>query len=153
MTIRRSYGGDLSLEFKPRQDPNEVQALAEGFHSALSAQLGSDRRDLFSLVLRGGDGSVVGGLLGKILFRDLHVDIVWLHETVRGRGYGRDLLLEAEAYGRQEGCEKVVLNTMRKGVVRHCQRLGYQIMARIDDFAMGQPVFFLRKDLRERPGS
>ena len=139
---------DVSVEFKPGQDPAEAEILAQGFHEVLANQLGSDRREPFSLVLKTKDGRVAGGLLGKLLFGDLHIDVAWLEQALRGRGYARELLRRAEAHGYREGCGRAVLNTMRPGVVRFCQRMGYREVGRIENFAMGHAVHFMMKDLK-----
>jgi ribosomal protein S18 acetylase RimI-like enzyme len=139
--------GKLELEFQAQPDPADARAVGEGLHGVLSAQLGSRRREPFAFILRNGEGSVGGGLVGKLLFDDLHVDQLWLDESFRGMGYGRELMERAEAHATAEGCYRVFLNTMSTEVLGFYERLGYFEIGRVEDFPVGHTVFFLRKDL------
>src|SRR5882757_6849272 len=44
------------------------------------------------------DGSVLGGLMGQIWARWLHVGTLWVDERVRGRGHASRLMMAAERY-------------------------------------------------------
>jgi len=138
---------ELALQFQAQPNAADARVVAEGHQEVLAAQVGSRRREPFALILRRKGGTVAGGLLGKVLFDDLHIDQVWLHESIRGRGYGRRLMEEAEAHAAGEGCRRAFLNTMSTEALSFFEHVGYYEIGRIANFPVGRTVFFLRKDL------
>ncbi|MFX0095482.1 MAG: GNAT family N-acetyltransferase, partial [Candidatus Hodarchaeota archaeon] len=56
-----------------------------------------------SLVLKEGNGNIVGGVITSMLTGVMHLEVLWVDEKYRGRGYGRDLVLQAERIGRAKG--------------------------------------------------
>ena len=53
-------------------------------------------------------GEILGGLLGMIWARWLHIGSLAVHELFRGRGWGSRLLERAEQYALERGCTKCV---------------------------------------------
>ncbi|MDH3208724.1 MAG: GNAT family N-acetyltransferase [Gemmatimonadota bacterium] len=138
---------ELALEFQAEPNAADAQVVADGLLSVLAADLGAPRREPFALILRRQDDSVAGGLVGKVLFSDLHVDQLWLHESARCHGHGRRLMEEAEAHGVRQGCASAYLNTMSSTVLEFYLEIGFYELGRVKDFPVGHTVYFLRKDL------
>jgi GNAT superfamily N-acetyltransferase len=90
---------------------------------------------------------VLGGVLGHVWGQWLHIAILWLAEPVRGQGYGRQLLLAAEAYGREQGCQHVELATFSFQARPFYEKLGYEVFATLEDYPPGHRKYFLRKPL------
>lgn len=40
--------------------------------------------------------TIAGGLIGRIAWNWLHIELLWLDQSLRGRGYGTSLIQEAE---------------------------------------------------------
>jgi GNAT superfamily N-acetyltransferase len=53
----------------------------------------------------------VAGLAGKIYYRWLFVELIWVAKQARGHGHGRALLSYAEEEARRHGCQHVWLDT------------------------------------------
>ena len=45
-------------------------------------------RESISFVVKGGTGEVMGGITGDIFWHHMHVDFLWVDESVREEGYG-----------------------------------------------------------------
>jgi len=104
---------------------------------------GEDER--FGLFLREGGGAIVGGLDGVIGWAWLFVDSLWVHDELRGRGFGRELLAHAERYAATRGCHSAWLDTFQaRGFY---ERQGYTVFATLEDYPPGQTKYFLRKRL------
>ena len=82
--LRGPRHGELALEFQAEPNAADAQVVADGLLDFLAADLGTPRREPFALVLRRQDDSVAGGLAGKVLFNDLHLDQLWLHDKEIG---------------------------------------------------------------------
>ncbi|MGH7477236.1 MAG: GNAT family N-acetyltransferase [Longimicrobiales bacterium] len=101
----------------------------------------------FGVFLRDAAGSVVGGLVGKLWGPDLHVDQLWVSESLRRRGYATELLERAERYALQQGCTTSFLNTVDPNAIPFYHRRGYLSMQTLRGFPAGLDLHFMRKPL------
>lgn len=100
-----------------------------------------------ALFARDGDGRIRGGLLGEIGWEWLHVQILWLDEAYRGRGYGSQLLAMAEREAKADGCRNAYLDTLEFQALPFYERHGYRVFGVLNDFPPGFRRFFLQKKL------
>ena len=104
-----------------------------------------DARHIALCIEEGED--VIGGLIGRISRNWLRIDTLWVDESYRGAGYGKDLLLKAEDVARSEGCHSARLDTYSFQSHRFYNRFGYEEFARLDALKNGDTHFFLKKRL------
>lgn len=98
-------------------------------------------------VLKAPDQEVVGGVLGELYWGWLHLDLLWVKEELRGRGYGHRLLTVVEDEARKRGAKHVYLDTFSFQAPEFYNRHGYQVFGELQDFPTGHQRYFLRKDL------
>jgi GNAT superfamily N-acetyltransferase len=98
-------------------------------------------------VLRDSTGALCGGLLGATLWEWLQVDALWVHDSLRRRGYGSQLLRLAEAHAASVGCHFARLDTFDFEARTFYERHGYRVYAELPDFPRGHTQFHLRKSL------
>jgi len=96
------------------------------------------------------DGSLAGGLSGSISYGWLFVDILWVDSAARSQGYGRSLMLAAEAEARKRGCRYAWLDTFSFQARGFYEKLGYAVFGELHDFPAGHSRFFLRKKLEDQ---
>ena len=77
----------------------------------------------------------------------LHVVSLWVDEDLRGRVLGRDLLLAAEAEARAAGARGAFLETHSFQAPGLYRRLGYEVIAEIEDYPPGESQLVMRKSL------
>ncbi|WTW92274.1 GNAT family N-acetyltransferase [Streptomycetaceae bacterium NBC_01309] len=95
------------------------------------------------------DGTVLGGLTGKVWGRWLHVDLLWVHADRRGKGLGADLLARAEEIARTEhGCGHARLETWDFQAPDFYRRQGYTLVGEVPDYPPGVTEFIFAKALR-----
>jgi GNAT superfamily N-acetyltransferase len=102
--------------------------------------LGVFVRDLAGRLVAGAAGYTWGG---ACVLRQ-----VWVDETLRGRGLGRELLARAEAEARRRGCRLLLLGTHSFQAPGFYQKLGFEHVAELADHPPGHAEIFLRKQLR-----
>ena len=103
------------------------------------------------LALRDGDGRLIGGLLGAVVWGWLHVDLLWVDEAARGQGHGARLLAEAERRAAAAGCRHARLDTFDFEARGFYERRGYHVYAELEGFPEGHRQFHLRKPLAASP--
>ncbi|NTU64122.1 MAG: GNAT family N-acetyltransferase [Chloroflexi bacterium] len=76
-----------------------------------------------------------------------YIDLLWLKEELRGRGYGHRLLMLAEDEARQRGATHAYMDTFSFQAPDFYQRHGYQVFGELKDFPHGHQRYFLTKQL------
>jgi GNAT superfamily N-acetyltransferase len=76
-------------------------------------------------------GEILGGLLGDIWGGWLHVGSLWVSESLRGRGYGAQLMLHAHRYALEKSCTDVFLQTGSYEARPLYEKLGYNVYAEL----------------------
>jgi len=93
------------------------------------------------------DGSVLGGLMGQIWARWLHVGTLWVDERVRGRGHASRLMMAAERYSIEKGCTDSFLETFSFQARPFYEKLGYRVFGTLDNYPEGHTYYYLTKHL------
>ena len=57
-----------------------------------------------ALALKDAQGQVQGGVIASTVFRVMHLEVLWVSDDLRGKGYGSQLVLAAEQIGFAGGC-------------------------------------------------
>lgn len=94
-------------------------------------------------------GVVKAGLLGNQAWGWLHVDTLWVEESLRGKGWGSRILAQAETEAIEAGCTRALLDTFEFQAPDFYEKLGYTKYAVLDDYPPGYKRYYLRKELRE----
>jgi ribosomal protein S18 acetylase RimI-like enzyme len=90
---------------------------------------------------------VAGGLLGETYWGWLHIAQIWLHESIRKRGYGTRLVQLAEVEAIQRGCQHAHLDTMDWQALDFYLGMGYAVFGQLNDLPAGHTRYFLQKAL------
>jgi GNAT superfamily N-acetyltransferase len=128
-------------------DKPEWAVIGGGINDYNTQQAGDDRAQTLCFVLQGPDREVLGGVIGVTFWDWLHLDLMWIQEEHRGRGYGRRLLEMAEAEARQRGATNAFLDTFSFQAPGFYERFGYEVFGELPQFPSGHTRFFLRKEL------
>ena len=101
---------------------NKVLAELLAFNASQGGNLNVER---LVLSVRGDDGEFLGGLVAMQYWNGMFVDLLWVHEKLRGRGVGRELMQRAEASLAARGGEIVFLSTWSFQAPGFYEKLGY----------------------------
>ena len=94
------------------------------------------------------DGStILGGLVGFTRWNWLFVQKLWVENSLRNQGYGKRLLHLAEQESLQRGCIGSRLNTLGFQAKEFYEKMGYEVVGRIDDYPPGQTYYQFCKRL------
>ncbi|MBN8636521.1 MAG: GNAT family N-acetyltransferase [Anaerolineae bacterium] len=135
----------INSEAAPAAEWEDV--VRQGLYRHNRAKTGSREIVRLSVLARDAQGQVVGGVLGESIWGWMLIETLWVHEELRGQGYGRQLMLEAEKVARERGCTHITLETFSFQALPFYQKLGYVIYGALDGFPPGQTRYSLKKDL------
>jgi GNAT superfamily N-acetyltransferase len=110
-------------------------------------QAGDNKFNRLCFVLQAPDQEIVGGVLGEIYWDWLYIDLLWVKDDLRGRGYGHRLLTHAEDEARQRGAKNAFLDTFSFQSPDFYKQHGYQVFGELQDFPPGNQRYFFTKEL------
>lgn len=136
--------GELAIVYV---DKPEWGIIGQGISEYNTAQAGEDNAQSLCFVLRTPDQEIVGGVIGATYWDWLHLDLIWVKEELRGRGYGHRLLMHAEDEARKRGARHAYLDTFSFQAPDFYGHRGYKVFGELPDFPTGHKRCFLSKEL------
>lgn len=124
----------------------------EGVEDAISALLAQNSRETGfvyapqPVVLKINDeGQTVAGLVGHTNWEWLYIETLAVDPKLRGKGWGRKLVAEAERIAIERQCRGAWVDTFSFQSPDFYKRLGYMPFGELADYPNGQKRIFLRK--------
>ena len=139
----------MDEDFKIVSTEEPAWGIIGGGISAYNDQQGGESNSkLLCFVLQTPDEEVGGGVIGETHWDWLYINLMWIREDLRGRGYGRRLLELAEGEARQRGAKNAYLDTFSFQAPGFYKKYGYQVFGELKDFPAGQQRYYCRKELK-----
>ncbi|MCA9951538.1 MAG: GNAT family N-acetyltransferase [Anaerolineales bacterium] len=92
-------------------------------------------------------GSLCGGLIASTYWGWLFIDDFWIIDVLRGNGYGRLLIENAEKEAKERGCTAAWLKTFSFQARGFYKKCGYFVVGQLDNYPPGATFYWMRKDL------
>ena len=99
------------------------------------------------------EGERVAGLLAVISYQVMAIDLLWVHENVRGQGVGKKLVEQAERIAKHSGCTMLHLDTFDFQAPKFYEKLGFERWGVLGPFPNGHQRFYYRKLISRKPTS
>jgi GNAT superfamily N-acetyltransferase len=130
-------------------DPEESAwgIIGQGISAYNIRHAGKNDFQRLCFVLKSPEGEIVGGVLGETYWEWFHLDLLWVKEELRGRGYGHRLLMQAEEEARGRGAKNAYLDTFSFQAPVFYKKYGYEMFGELPDYPPGHQRYFLRKRL------
>ncbi|MCU6498356.1 GNAT family N-acetyltransferase [Rugamonas sp. A1-17] len=141
--------GAYIIKLEETPDGGDMQALVKGLTEYNAAQANGDTPNYLLATVKDDSGKLVGGLLGATYLGWLQIQVVWLDDSVRGQGYGSELMTIAEREGLRRGCQNAFVETLSFQALPFYEKLGYSVFSRLADFPPGGARYALTKKLEE----
>lgn len=138
----------VQIEIETSPTPADEQVIWHGLRQHNEAYVSAVGDATFAVFLRNKNGVVLGGVLAKTGRGWLHINTLWVDPSMRGQGYGTQLMAAAEAEAIQRGCHSAYLDTFSFQARPFYERCGYKVFGTLEDFPAGHQRFFMRKSLR-----
>src|SRR5262245_9397177 len=99
----------LRIDSDPKLE--DIQFLEDRINDFNFKTTGITDGQSLSILLRDETGEIIAGVFGWTWGGTCEVRYLWVHESWRGQGLGRKVLLAAEAEATSRGCQQIVLDT------------------------------------------
>lgn len=138
---------DYQIVQLEKPDDAAWEAVGNGLHEYNIAQAGPSQHANVCFVVQDAEKKTVGGLIAVTHWGWLYIELLYLREELRGRGYGHRLLTLAEEEARKLGAKKVYLDTFSFQAPEFYKEHGYQVFGELKDFPPGHVRYYLTKEL------
>jgi GNAT superfamily N-acetyltransferase len=139
----------VEIGFKLDADKADLDAIGEPLaafnHRAMGRHSGY-RPFAFHLTERPG-GEPIGGLAGWSDWDWLFIVMIFVPESLRGQGLGRELMQRAENHARDGNLRGIWLDTFDFQARPFYEKLGYTVFGTLDDHPIGGQRYFMQKRL------
>jgi GNAT superfamily N-acetyltransferase len=136
---------EVKIVFDPLPSVALATLVQDNVNSVNFAKTGATDWHPVNFFLKSPRGEWLGGLLGYTWGGWLHVNFLWVSETLRGKGHGTRLMESAEAMARERGAFAATLETFTHQAPDFYAKRGYTVFGRIDGYPPGQAKLFLSK--------
>ena len=126
------------------EDVSLIESAVDNFNMAVTGDYNWKPVHIF---LRDEAGQLYGGLTAHLWGKWMHIQYLWVDESLRKQGYGEKLIEMAEAEARAHGCQNAHVETFSFQARPFYERLGYQVIAELPDYPPGHRQYMLRKSL------
>lgn len=140
---------DFRVELVPEPNWDDRATISRALDALYDAKAGhpSGWKPLCALVRDGDGGTVLGGVWGNTYWGWLQVELLFVPEALRGRGFGSRLMALAEEEAVRRGCHAAWLETTSFLDPGFYERRGYRVFAELEDYPPGHRRLFLRRRL------
>lgn len=138
---------NFSIRATDAPDESTRRAILGPLIAYNEARTGRDDYRPLILVIQDPAGQVIGGLWGRTAYDWLFVELLFVPESLRGRGLGADLMQRAETEAVGRGCHSAWLDTFEFQARGFYERLGYMCFGELQDYPVGSARYFMTKVL------
>jgi len=102
----------------------------------------------FAFFIRDENNEIRGGCSGYMFYGCVYVDLIWVDTTLRGQGYGFQLMKKAEQLAADNNYNFIAVNTMDFEALNFYKKLGFNVEFERRGFEKNSIMYFLRKDIK-----
>jgi GNAT superfamily N-acetyltransferase len=107
----------------------------------------------FAFFMRDHQEEIIAGCNGSVVYGAIYTDQLWVDESYRGKGLGKQLMQRVHNYGREIGCTMATVSTMSFQNARNFyEHLGYVCDFERAGYIHDSTCLFLRKSLISSSG-
>jgi GNAT superfamily N-acetyltransferase len=137
----------MKVALEDDADDAVLQGLIAGMRAFNAAAVPGLTAHKIVAAVRGDDGRLHGGVIGRLSGDSVYMEIVWNDDTVRGTGFGTAMMRLAEDRARELGAREAWLYTMSFQAKPFYEKLGYRQFAELPWLDGRHARHFMRKDL------
>ena len=145
--MRTGPAEDLAFELTGSPSAADLETITGGLTEHAKPWVESPGFQPLAILARSADGSLVGGISGRLNWTWLEVSLLWVAPERRGAGLGAELLERLETEARDRGCRRAHLETFSFQARPFYERAGYAVFAALDDYPPGHRRYFMQKRL------
>jgi GNAT superfamily N-acetyltransferase len=139
---------NYKIIYQDELTPAHNKIIIEGLNSNAyrHKELGKNNGS-FSFTIESSNGQFEAGISGFHYYGCFYIDLLFVAEQARGKGYGSKLMQKAENLARERGCLFMAVNTMDFEAKPFYEKHGFSIEFTREGFEKESKMYFLRKEL------
>ncbi|MGF1704986.1 GNAT family N-acetyltransferase [Enterovibrio baiacu] len=143
----------MIVTFTSSPSKSDVSAIYQGLVEFNREHFPAPNENSFGLFIHDEEHRIVGGLTGQQFFTSMHIRYLWLDESMRRQGFGRQLIERVEAEAKQRDILNLFIDTYSFQAPTFYENLGFRQTGRYNDYPMrGIDKIFYQKRLKpQRP--
>ncbi len=131
--------------------PDEKKTIVAGmlaYHRS-KGHIRKEKDDYFSVVLKYQDNTV-GAIVVSFRWDTMHIETLWIDESIRGKGWGTRLVEAAEKEAITRNCYLAYTDTFSWQAPKFYEKLGYTLYSTLDNYPRNCSLSYFKKDLNTR---
>ncbi len=135
----------------PAQPPedHDFEILKRGLTHFNEQHTGPVFKERVASFVKDDSGLVVGGALAEINWDWMHIQGLWVDDSIRLGGWGSKLINALEQHALSHNIVNVRLETTTFQALDFYLKLGYVVFGELPDMPKGHTSYFLQKQLRK----
>lgn len=136
------------IKIQQAENPEQVaQFLSQQLIAFNRAHWDVTVKEAIAFSVTNEQNDIVAGLSGVTFGNWLHIERLWVSESLRGHGTGSALLDAAEAEARRRGCQFALLDTLEFQARPFYERHGYQVQWTQTQYPLLGEKYYMTKTL------
>lgn len=137
----------MNITVTETMNDETLDAVRQGLMAHNRPFIDTSLRQPLSVYAKDDDGQVVAGLTAVTWGNWLSIDWLWVAESQRGSGLGRQVMLAAEQQAMARGCRYARVDTFSFQARPFYQKLDYQVQMTLENYPLEHQCYFLTKTL------
>jgi GNAT superfamily N-acetyltransferase len=138
---------EMKIIYIEKPEEGAWGVIGRGVGTYNKEQAGDNQFQRLCFVIQETDDEILGGVMAEVYWEWLNVDLLWVKEDLRGRGYGRQLMEVVEEKARELGAKNAYLDTFSFQAPGFYEKLGYRVFGELPTFPPGHERFYMKKEL------
>lgn len=123
----------------------DIKFLDQKIFENSFSKVGHYRYEPLACLIRDANKNTLGGVHGHTGLGWLYIDVLWVAEEIRRKGFGTQLVKTAEVEAGKRGCHGAYLYTYSFQQPKFYEKLGYEVFGELDNFPCGHVKYFMKK--------
>ena len=136
----------MMLEVNHQEDSVIFDTLVAGVREHKYEHMGPEETKPLSVVCRDEQGTIIGGVAGRTIYRNFLIEVLWVDKASRGSGLGRQLMASAELEAKKRACVVAQLDTLDYQAPEFYKKLGFKVVGSVAAFPGSPERIFLTKE-------
>ncbi|MFI0430845.1 GNAT family N-acetyltransferase [Mariniflexile sp. HMF6888] len=141
----------MNIEITTTPNKQDTETISQGiinFNNSKTSDLEPIEKEIkFFVFVRNEFDKIIGGIRAVCFWNTMHIELLWLSEDCRGKGIGKKLIESAENFAKENGYEKVFVETTSWQAKPFYEKVGYSHIATLNGRPKGHASHYLTKNI------
>lgn len=126
-------------------NPEDKKVMVDGMLSYHVSKGHPRKTKIYSVVLKDQNNKVKGIVIVSFLWNGMHIDSLWIDESLRNQDWGSKLMKMVEEEAIKRGCTIAYTDTFTWQAPLFYKKLGYKQYGKLEDFPQGNSLGYYFK--------